>query len=341
MSDKKEFIYIKKEVIYTQPKRDSISQSRPFAEAKKVLVIGSDTLAFQIVKQLRDEGVQVRAAVSKRETVRAEAMEKLGAEVFLTDLTTLTDVKLVMASMQRVYLSTSEFLDVTALIAAVAKASLDLELLVNMSEIAVSDTNIIEVSTAAFQYEKHWLAEQILNWSGIPCVHLRPSIFLEHPFFSNYASEDIRTYHELRLPLGKAKFAPIAMSDVTRCARFLLRCGNPLPHIGKVYELTGPESVDMVQIAEQYSKALKTDAPIKYADVQLDKFCSALPKRDRFNAQNDLVLLKMLRDNRFDRCTSTVKELTEIQATSVQEWVEAERFHLFDPVGKVQHAHTQ
>ncbi len=37
----------------------------------------------------------------------------------------------------------------------------------------------INQSTPSAQSNAHWLAEQALEWSGVPFVNLRPSIFME------------------------------------------------------------------------------------------------------------------------------------------------------------------
>ena len=29
-----------------------------------------------------------------------------------------------------------------------------------------------------------WLAEQIMNWSGVPVVHVRPTVLLDNPLFT-------------------------------------------------------------------------------------------------------------------------------------------------------------
>lgn len=38
--------------------------------------------------------------------------------------------------------------------------------------------------TDSEQQKLHFLSEQVLNWSGLPVVHVRPTVFLEHPFFN-------------------------------------------------------------------------------------------------------------------------------------------------------------
>ena len=48
------------------------------------------------------------------------------------------------------------------------------------------------------QQQQHLLAEQVLNWSGLPTVHVRPTVFLENFFFLDWAAEiDRQGRHDL------------------------------------------------------------------------------------------------------------------------------------------------
>jgi uncharacterized protein YbjT (DUF2867 family) len=46
----------------------------------------------------------------------------------------------------------------------------------------VSKMNINQTS-ASPQVNAHWLGEQALQWSGVPFVNIRPTIFMEVIFF--------------------------------------------------------------------------------------------------------------------------------------------------------------
>ena len=103
-------------------------------------------------------------------------------------------------------------------------------------------------STAeSHQQRLHWLAEQVLNWSGLPVVHIRPTVFLDTPLFTTMAARSIRENGTIALPFGTGRTSPVAVDDVARVVATVLR--DPAPHIGHVYELTGPRSVDMVGVA--------------------------------------------------------------------------------------------
>ena len=68
--------------------------------------------------------------------------------------------------------------------------------------------------TESPQQQQHWLCEQILKWSGVPVVHVRPTVFMEHPFFSSMAASSIAKDGTIRLPFGSARTSPISASDV-------------------------------------------------------------------------------------------------------------------------------
>ena len=55
-------------------------------------------------------------------------------------------------------------------------------------------------TTDSPQHRQHWLAEQVLNWSGLPVVHVRATVFLQHPFFLEWAAETVLRDGTIRLP---------------------------------------------------------------------------------------------------------------------------------------------
>ena len=123
---------------------------------------------------------------------------------------------------------------------------------INMSQMTLSQMSITE-TTPSPQHKLHWLAEQALNWSGLPVVHVRPTVLLEG-FFLIFTPDSVRKSNQIRLPFGEGKTSPVAVEDVARVVAALLV--NPQPHIGKIYHLTGPQSENMHFYAQEYSKAL-------------------------------------------------------------------------------------
>jgi uncharacterized protein YbjT (DUF2867 family) len=67
-------------------------------------------------------------------------------------------------------------LEAAATAATVARAAGELGALVAISQMTVSEMDALSTSESHHQ-RLHWLAEQLLNWSGLPVVHVRPTVF--------------------------------------------------------------------------------------------------------------------------------------------------------------------
>jgi len=264
---------------------------------------------------LRSKGLPVRALV-RREDDRSKALSNFGAEIVVGDMTNLPDLHKAINGCSRIYFGigvSDSYLEVALNTIAVAK-HYNVEVFVNISQMTVSQMDINK-STESRQQKFHWLVEQALNWSGLPVVHLRSTIFLENPFFTQFAKSD-----EIRLPFGQGRTSPIASIDVARVAVEIL-C-FPQKHIGKVYELTGPKSQDMYAIAKEFSKARHRE--IRYVDIPQEEFEKTYLKTANFPAhvENHLsTIAKLHHENRFDRFSNDVEKVTGEKPISIEYWV--------------------
>jgi NAD(P)H dehydrogenase (quinone) len=77
------------------------------------------------------------------------------------------------------------------------------------------------------QHRQLWLAEQVLNWSGLPVVHVRPTVFLENPLLLNLAARSIAMDNTVRLPFGTGRTSPVAAEDVAEVIATILRTRRP------------------------------------------------------------------------------------------------------------------
>ncbi len=209
-----------------------------------------------VVEALRRRDLPVRALV-RREDDRAAALRTTGAEVVVGDLTRPDAVLRALAGCQRMYFGMSvsaPYLEATVATAAAARQRGDLEVFVNMSQMTVSEMSLTEMTDSP-QHRQHWLAEQALNWSRLPVVHVRPTVFLQHFFFLPWAAESISRDGTIRLPFGSGRTSPIDTLDIALVIAAIL--ASPAAHVGKVYELTGPKSQDMAARAwrRRYSEA--------------------------------------------------------------------------------------
>ena len=210
---------------------------------------------------LLERGLPVRAMV-RREDDRAAALRAAGAEVVVGDLLEPADVYRVVSGCRRVYFGMSVsagYLEATVTMAAVAR-DVGVDALVNMSQMTVSQMSI-QHTTPSRQQRQHWLGEQALAWSGLPVVTVRPTMFLET--FVPLAGPAVRDRGRIELPFGRGKTSPVAAADVARVVAAVL--ADPGPHLGRIYELTGPRSQDMHGVAREFSDALNRE--VTYADI--------------------------------------------------------------------------
>ena len=273
-----------------------------------------------VVKLLRERDLPVRALVHRLDE-RSQVLSEMGAELVVADLTNGADVVRALRGCKRMYFGmsiSSSYLQVTAIAAAAAKEIHDFEIIVNISQMTVSQMSIT-VMTESPQQQQHWLGEQVINWSGVPVAHVRSTLFME-PLFSSMAASSIAKDGTIRLPFGSARTSPISASDVARVVSTILE--DPTGHRGKVYELTGPRSEDMNEIAKEYAIAL--NRPVKYVDTPYDKWLkeALLP----LNLPQHLfdhvsTMAKLIAENRYDRLTSDVQKLTGKPSMSVREYV--------------------
>lgn len=219
-------------------------------------------------------GHAVRAMV-RHEDKRAQALRDMGADVVVGDPLDLDSMHRAIAGCETMYFGMSvsdAYLAATVNAAAAAKHH-SVKAFINMSQMTVSQMRITD-TTACSHHKLHWLAEQALIWSGLPVVHVRPTVLLDG-FFLLFSSESVKQSHQNRLPFGEGKTSPIATDDVAPVVAALLT--NPQPHIGRIYHLTGWQSENMQFYAQEYSKAL--GRTITYEDIPVESWRQGLLKR--------------------------------------------------------------
>ena len=187
----------------------------------------------------------------------------------------------------------------------------------NMSQMTVTQMSITE-TTDSPQHKLHWLAEQVLSWSGLPVVTVRPTLFLEG-YFLRLVAAGVREADELALPMGSGKTSPISAVDVARAVSVIL--DDPAPHIGHVYNLTGFESADLDHYARVFSEAL--GRTIRYRNVPLVEWSERLREAGvPAHLVNHLTVMADLnKQGRYDRMTDDLFKLTGDMPMSMHDFV--------------------
>jgi uncharacterized protein YbjT (DUF2867 family) len=271
-----------------------------------------------VTKMLLNRGLSVRAQV-RVEDERSERLRALGAEVVVGDLLDITAVHRAVQGCERVCFAMSvapTYLEAATNMAAVAKHH-GVHAFVNLSQMTVSEMDVF-TTTSSPQQKQHWLAEQILSWSGLPVIEVRPTAFMEGLFLQSARS--IALQDRILAPFGSGRNSAIAAFDVARAITQIL--SDPTEHIGRTYQLTGLRSQDMRAVAEEFSSAL--GRTITYVDVPPEKLKDELAA---FGMTPHVIshiatMAELHRANRYDRFSNDVEDLTGAPPMSIREFVE-------------------
>ena len=147
---------------------------------------------------------------------------------------------------------------------------------------------------------------------------MRPTVFLEG-FFLLFAAASVREADELALPMGASKTSPVSSVDVARAVAVIL--DDPAPHIGHIYNLTGPESADLDQYARAFSEAL--GRTIRYRDVPTSEWSEKLRTAGvpGHVVHHLTVMTELHKQGRYDRMSEDYRKLTGETPTSMAEFV--------------------
>jgi uncharacterized protein YbjT (DUF2867 family) len=143
---------------------------------------GTGSTAHTAIAILLEQGHHVRAMVRKLDT-RADALRDMGAEIVVADMLDIIAVRAAMQGCSVVYFTMSispNYLEAATNVAVAAK-SMGVRAFVILSQMTVSKMSETE-TTSSPQQKQHWLAEQMLGWSGLPVVSLRPTAFFDGMF---------------------------------------------------------------------------------------------------------------------------------------------------------------
>jgi NAD(P)H dehydrogenase (quinone) len=107
----------------------------------------------------------------------------------------------------------------------------------------------------------HWATEQRLRSAGLAFTFLRDNLYLD--FFPMMVGED----GVIRGPAGRGRVAAVAQDDIADVAAAVLR--RPEPHVGRIYELTGPAALTLDEVAATLTRHL--GRPVRFADESLEE----------------------------------------------------------------------
>ena len=232
----------------------------------KILITGATgATGSSAVARLLELKIPVRALVHKTDG-RSQQLSAQGAEVVEGDLTDFDSVSAALKGIAAAYfvypIQVPGILEATAFFAQAANEA-GVSAIVNMSQVSARRAAKSHAS------RNHWISERLLDRSGPPVTHLRPTFFAE---WLMYFRRSIRETSSFPLPFGNARYAPITGEDQGRVIAAIL--SNPAEHAGQSYPLYGPVELAQFEIAEILSTVI--GRKITYIPMEIEPFKDVL-----------------------------------------------------------------
>ena len=205
---------------------------------------------FHVTRLLLDKGLPVRAFVHRLDD-RSDRLRTLGAEVVDGDLRDFRSVAAAMGGIRRAYFAypvQEGLLDAAATFAAAARSA-GVGQVVNLSQWLQEGG---EQPTP--HQTRHWLVEQIFDWSDVGAVHLDATVFYEN--LRTWAMLSLARAGVIALPWGPETTAipMVGAEDVARVAAAVLT--GPALSSGTVVRLMAG-AVTNKEIADAFSDILR------------------------------------------------------------------------------------
>lgn len=223
----------------------------------KVLVTGSSgKVGSEIVKQLRARGADVRALVRKK---NAAAQLPEGVEVVVGDLLDPVSVQKALDGIDKLYLLNAVVPDelTQGLIAY------DLAKKRKLQQVVYHSVFRVEHFKDVPHFASKLAIESALKEFDVPYTILRPSYFYQNDEALKDALMGAGLYP---MPLGKTGISAVDVRDIAEAAAITLTSDG---HLGKTYNLVGPETLTGSSVASIWSKFLNKE--IRYGGEDLER----------------------------------------------------------------------
>ena len=162
----------------------------------------------------------------------------------------------------------------------------------------------------------HWATEEHIRASGVRWTFLRDNLYAD--FFPMMAGDD----GVIRGPAGDGRVAAVAQDDIADAAAAVLL--EPAPHRDRTYELTGPESLSLAEVAATLTAA--SGRPVRYqAETVEEAYASRRAAYDVPDWQLDawVSTYTAIADGSLAAVTDAIPQLTGHPATSLAQLLRA------------------
>ena len=166
----------------------------------------------------------------------------------------------------------------------------------------------------------HHAVEKYLKECGAPFTFLRPNFFMQN--LSSTYRDDIRDRGEIFVPAARARTAFVDTDDIGAVAAAVFTKPG---HEGKAYTLSGEQSLNYYDIAQQLTTVL--GYPVRYAQPTVEGYVKRLADTgaaaDYIDVQK--MIYRVVRMNVSAFPNRTIRRLTGRPATTFTEFARRER----------------
>lgn len=266
--------------------------------------IGGET-----AKQLRGKGAPLRALV--RDEAKAAHLKAAGVELVVGDIADAKIVGKALAGVDKAFLllpngehqeaHEKQFTDL-----AKAAGIKHLVKLSSMEAVAAAKTPIPRA---------HWAVEEYIRASGLNWTMVKPNFFMQNLLAS---ARTIKEQGKFFLPMGNGTTGMADARDIGAvCAEVLTGEG----HAGQSYEITGPEVLTFLKVAERFTEVL--GKKVEYVPMPMAQFRERMTnilKPWHLNAVCEL--FQEIADIGLDHTTDTFRRLIGREPLSLRQFIQ-------------------
>lgn len=231
--------------------------------SKNILITGANgNVSSALIASLKGSKNVVRAMV--RDEAKSTHLKAAGVEVVLGDFDKPSTLAKAFEGVHTLWLLTSNgplaALQTSNAIWAARKAGVSH--IVRMSAVGAAH------NAPTVNSRMHALSDAELAASGLAYTILRPHFFMQNLLMSAQSVAKEGTMH---WALGEGRLGMVDVRDIGEFAAKVLTSGG---HEGKIYTLTGLQSLTLSQVAEHLSTAL--NKAVKYVPVSLEQAVASM-----------------------------------------------------------------
>lgn len=267
------------------------------------------TVGSEIVRQFQSARIAFRCTYFTKE--RAQAARERGLDVFLIDYERPETLGAALEGCERLFLLGPNALNQSELERNVLEAARarGVQHIVKQS--------VLRADEMSYELARvHRQIERAIESSGLAWTFLRPNSFMQNAV--TFMSGTIRSDSAFFSASEQARISHVDVRDIAAVA---VKALTEPGHVGRAYELTGPEALSYDDLASELSKVLGrtiSHVSLPPSDLKAAMLADGLPER---LADRLLDLERYFREDQASRVTDDVRRVTGTAPRSYADYV--------------------